>query len=84
MKEIIRKAEEQEFEVWSEGYQATGDSGDATFHGRFKGRDFREAVAAYRDSLTDPHSIKCVDLDRMTLWVCRFFDNEVDARKAFG
>ena len=74
----------KKFEVWTEGYAATGESGKATFHGEFKGETLKDAVIKWRNTLTDPHSVKCVDLDRMTFWGCRFFDNETDARKSFG
>lgn len=72
------------WQVWTEGYMATGESGKAIFHGEFDGETFRDAVKAYRDTITDPYSIKCVDLENLTFWACRFFDNEADARKSFG
>jgi hypothetical protein len=74
----------KKFQVWTEGYAATGQSSDAQYHGEFEGETFREAVAAFRDSLTDEHSRNCVDLERLSFWGCRFFDNEDDARKSFG
>lgn len=75
---------EKEFEVWTEGYTTNGGSCDAIFHGRFKGRTFKDAVIAWKNTLTDKHSIQCVDIDRMKFWGCRFYDNERDARKSFG
>lgn len=72
------------FQVWTEGYSATGGSSDATFHGEFEGETFKDAVIAWKNTLTDPYSIECVDLERMCFWSCRFFDNEKDARKSFG
>lgn len=33
----------KEYEIWSEGYAATGEHGTATFHGKSKGRSFKEA-----------------------------------------
>lgn len=72
------------FEVWTEGYAATGQTCEATFHGKFEAETFKEAVILFRDSLSDDYSKRCVDLDRMCFWGCRFFDNEIDARKSFG
>jgi len=72
------------FKVWTEGYAATGDRSDAMFHGEFEGDSFKEAIQSFKDTLTDPYSIECVDVDRMVFWGCRFFDNETDARKSFG
>ena len=77
----------KEFEVWTEGYLCTGMEGipaKAQMHGKFKGETFKDAVIAWKNTLTDEYSIKCVDIDRMNFWGCRFFDNEVDARKSFG
>ena len=75
---------EKEFEVWTEGYAATGQSSDAMFHGKFKGETFKDAVIAFKNTLTDEYSIRCVDVDRMSFWACKFYDNEKDARKSFG
>ena len=72
------------FEIWSEGYITSGESGDATFHGKFKGETFKDAVIAWKNSLTDTYSIECVDIDNMRFWGCRLFDNEKDARKLHG
>lgn len=36
-----------EWEIWSEGYMATGEHGTATFEGKFKGKTFDEAVENY-------------------------------------
>ena len=76
--------DKNEYEVWTEGYAATGERGVAIFHGKFKGNSFKEAVIEFRDSLTNKHSISCINIEQMTFWACRFFDNEADARKSFG
>lgn len=74
----------KEFEVWTEGYNDMGNIGRAAFHGKFKGETFKDAIVAFRDTLTDEYSFKCIDIDRMMFWGCQFFDNEADARKSFG
>lgn len=74
----------KQWPLWVEGYVATGESADATFLGSFEGETFQDAIQAYKDSLTDDYSRKCVDVERQTFWGCRFFDNEADARKSFG
>ena len=71
-------------QLWSEGYSATGQSAGASFHGEFECDTLQKAVKLYRDSLTDKYSRDCIDLDNLTNWACRFFDNESDARKSFG
>lgn len=72
------------FEVWSEGYRATGESGTAMLHGKFEGETFKDAVIAYKDTVTDLYSRSCIDVENLKFWGCRFFDNELDARKSFG
>jgi len=74
----------KKFEVWTEGYRATGESSKAQFHGKFEGNTFKEAVQAFKDSLTDPYSISCIDVDGLNFWGCGFFDNYDDASKSFG
>lgn len=79
-----------EFSIWSEGYRATGESGGATFHGTYEGDTFRDAVKAWAESLPREKDAagyvprELVDLDELTYWACRLFDNEAEARKAFG
>jgi len=72
------------FQVWTEGYRATGESSAAQFHGDFDGETFKDAVVAFRDSLDDERSKSLVDIERMRFWGCSFFDNGYDAQKSFG
>ena len=77
----------KKFNLWTEGYLATGMEGipaKATFWGEFQANSFKEAIQMWKDTLTDPYSISCVDVENKTFWGCRFYDNESDARKAFG
>ncbi len=73
-----------EYQVWSEGFRSTGQSGSAHNHGTFDGDTFKDAVESFRTSLADQYSRDCVNLESLTFWGCRFFDNEGDARKSFG
>lgn len=74
----------KKWQVWSEGFKDMGGQQPAAFHGEFEAETFKGAVKAFRNSLTDEYSIKCIDIDRLTFWGCRFYDNECDARKNFG
>jgi hypothetical protein len=91
----------KEYEVWSEGYMATGESGGATLHGKVMARSFREACnilmckhylewvtkmqdTNYTGQRDNPDSGMSYDPSHLTVWGCRLFDNEVDARKSFG
>ncbi len=69
-------------EVWSEGFAATGQSGTATCYGRFPGETFRDAVIAWRTTLGN--DAEFVELERLSFWCCRLFDNEAQARESFG
>ena len=66
------------WEIWEEGYRVNGGSGTAVFRGRVEAPTFREACEKFYkgDKLFDP--------ERLTLWGCRIFDNEADARRSFG
>lgn len=72
------------YEIWTEGYITNGNRSDATYHGTFSGESFKSAIEAFRNSLTDQYSIVCIDINSLTFWGCRFFDNEQDARKLYG
>lgn len=71
----------KEFEIWSEGYAVTGNSAEATYFGTSKGKDFREACRNFFSKRDDRNQF---DYKAMTYWGCRLFDNEGEARKAFG
>lgn len=66
------------YAIWSEGYRATSEVGDATFHGEAKGTSFKDACENFFKK--DPY----FDAVRLTYWGCELFDNEEDARKSFG
>lgn len=70
--------------LWTEGYVVTGNNNGATFHGSWEGETFEDAVRNFQNSIEDERSRDLVDLERMSWWGCRFFDNERDARLSFG
>lgn len=71
----------KEWDVWMEGYSATGQHSPAQFLGTYKATTFREACLAHRDTMREPEYFNETDL---SIWGCKMFDNEEDARKAFG
>lgn len=86
----------KEFEIWMEGYSATGESGTAQMIGKGVGETFDDAVKDYMSKNLN-HGIRPNTRDRyMTeeyynnrrsnwnIWACNLFDNEEDARKSFG
>ena len=79
---LVKELNIKEFDVWSEGYQASGDSSRATYHGISEGRDFKDACINLAEF--DRNFSKYFDPERITFWGCRLFDNEADARDSFG
>ena len=69
------------YEIWAEGFVATGENGPADLLGINSGFTFKEAcinLAARKKEFA-----RYFDPERLTYWGCRLFDNEADARKSF-
>lgn len=86
----------REYEIWMEGYSATGESAGAQMIGKAIGSSFDEAVTNYMNK-TAKHGIEVNGRERYrtdedyknrrsnwNIWACSLFDNEADARKSFG
>lgn len=86
----------KKFEIWAEGYAATGEHQVASKIGEGFGETFDDAVRDYM-SKNPNHGIKENTMNRYVsnesyqsrrsnwhIWACELFDNETDARKAFG
>lgn len=73
----------RKWSVWIEGYAATGGSGRATYQGEWPGETFTDACRewAKRSKCLGDFSVRD-GLPRY--WGCRMYDNESDARRAFG
>lgn len=76
------------YDIWSEGFCCTGQSGTAQCVARNVEADsFIDAVRKWYNSEPDAKN-KYGDLsikkDKAFLWGCKLFDNEADARKSFG
>jgi len=73
------------WEVWSEGYRATGESAGANLEGKVEAETWPEACRkACVDSGRWKEQPGGFDAKRLTVWGCRLFDNEADARRSFG
>jgi hypothetical protein len=81
LNEGLGTEEPRTFEIWAEGYSATGDSGRAHKVGEAMGRTFREAVLAWFSAHPDPVNF---DPNGLRFWSCRLFPAEAEARQAFG
>lgn len=85
----------KEYEIWSEGYMATGEHGTAHLHCKINANSFDEAVelANKNENLGaekyDRRSFMSEEYyqnrrSNWKIWGCALFDNEADARKSFG
>ena len=74
----------QKFDIWQEGYNITGNTGTAellcTGFEVSSLTSFREACALFFISNPNPNYTPRTN----TVWGCKLFDNEADARKGFG
>lgn len=73
-------------DLWMEGFRISGKCLPAKFCGTFEANTLRIAVHMYMDSIDSPVEKKQFIITPKTLsyWNCKFFDNEVDARRTFG
>lgn len=74
---------QRQFNVWLEGYEATGNSASAEFKGVWSGITFEEACANWVDSLPIEER-SYYDPKTNSYWGCQFYENETAARKTFG
>jgi hypothetical protein len=88
------------FEIWSEGFSATGEHETAKKLGEAEGETFRDACDAYvranpwarqagyvrdhKPSDMMPGYEQTAADSPPTIWGCGLYDNEADARKSFG
>jgi len=70
-----------EFDVWSEGFRATGDSAPAHFHGVVEAPTFDDACDIVG---AQPNWKRYYNSTQKTIYACKMFDNEADARRRYG
>lgn len=69
------------FDIYSEGYAATGQFGKAHLEGTADGECFRDACINLLGNKLDKNDAG----EYITsIWGCRLFDNFEDAQKSFG
>jgi hypothetical protein len=77
------------YEVWSEGFRATGEHGTAYCHGTVTADTFENGVIKLIGNQLDkdekqPDGYSRRYSGRLSVWACRIFDNEKEARESFG
>ncbi|QOT19258.1 hypothetical protein [Paenarthrobacter sp. YJN-5] len=74
------------FTIWAEGFAATGESQTAwqLNESPIQAETLDDAVRQYSFSSDSRHLFRRHKDGTWTYWGCRLFDNEADARGAFG
>ena len=76
------------YEIWVEGYAATGSYGEAQKIGEAEADSFDEAVQIIDEEIKhdgrDFGELRHEKTGHWSFWGCRLFDNENDARASFG
>lgn len=70
------------YNVWMEGFALSGEGerSQASLVGSVEANNFQEAC----DKICLARYAGLYDAEHKTVWGCRLFDNEIDARKTFG
>lgn len=71
------------YDIWCEGFRATGQSRKAWFVGSVVGVDFKDACRNYSKAHPEAN-IKEWGTNAIGIWGCQFFPTEEEARKSFG
>lgn len=78
--ETVANEGESLFDVWIEGYSATGQSENANYEGTYSAVSFKDAC----EKMMRLRNWDISYYNGSSYWGCRFFDNEADARASFG
>lgn len=69
------------YEVWMEGWLATGGGSSASLLGSYQASSFLEACI----QASDAHpGLGPFNETKLSIWGCRLFETEAEARRAFG
>ncbi len=71
------------FEIWEEGYSSTGMRALARKVGEVEGPTFKEAARKLGDEKYGDNDLYW-DPDEISLWGCRWYPTELEARRSFG
>jgi len=81
-KEQYLKDRMKNYEIWSEGFRATGEQGKALLHSIISANSFVDACNKFANQ--NKEFKKYYNSTKLSYWGCRLFDNEKDARNNFG
>lgn len=75
----------KKYEVWVEGYCCQGNEDPATYRGEVEADSFNDACIKILGNKLDKDKDGYIEHNgRYSVWGCRCYDNEIDARKSFG
>lgn len=72
------------YQIWIEGYQATGGHAGASYVGEAEGNNLNEAVFNLYKQRNITRRLDKHEDGHYTHWACRFYSSEHEARKSFG
>lgn len=72
------------YKIWSEGWRATGNNEPARLLDEIEAGTFDSAVEKYLKKNPSEIKLYFYDGNYHSIWGCRLFDNEKDARKFNG
>jgi hypothetical protein len=74
------------YKIWMEGYAATGEKSTAQYVGSVKAKSFKEACIKFSKTKEgiEKQWDEFFEPQNLSFWGCKLFDNEIDARRAFG
>jgi len=72
----------KDYDIWCEGYRATGQSSGAVLLGHCVGIDLKDACRNLAKK--DQNFARHFNEENMSFWGCSIYDNGADARKSFG
>lgn len=83
LQSILPNAPETEaiWDIWMEGYSATGQSAPARCVGTFRAVSFQKACETWAQTSESP---SLFNADALTYWGCRLYPSEAEARSTFG
>ena len=71
-------------DLWCEGFATNGERAPAAYLGTFATDSIDEAVEQWVERARPEDDLVAKQDGIWRYWGCRIFDNEADARKAFG
>mgnify|MGYP006310191693 CR=1 FL=1 len=73
----------KEYKIWMEGYQATGESAEASFVGVSEGKNFKDACKKFYSTRSKTEQA-FYNEKQNSYWGCTLFPTQAQAIRSFG